>query len=580
MRHLITLISSIHLLSACGESERNVYKQLCLIDSLANTNPDSAMTLLGDINHDLISTYNHFYLDLLTIKARDKAFITHASDSSIISVINYFEKNDNNNLLPIAYYYGGRVYADLGDAPQALEYFQKALDCENINLHTMTVAYSQIAQIYNKQDVFELAIPAYQKAIKLNNLKNDTIGLLYNMRNLGEIYFKRDQNDSALILYEKSLQLAEMIGNEKLISSTKLNIAEFYLFKGDYTKSMETLSSVKSRFPQEDSTIVANTVAHLYYRLNNEDSTIHYCNKLINSQSFNAQLNGYNMLVNLYLKNRKNNAAYDMMVKSASLSDSISKIQTPHKIRLLSSIYNYQIRERENHKLKQSIQAKEVKILLLTSSIVVVLIIAIFIISIIRKRKRMIDIKLQNVELLLNQRNNLSELVIAQNKEKISFLESQINSINSENKTLIQELENQKKLLELNNEQAILIKLQNDSALTSFNNDPFITEIRNRLQAYPDSKNVITENEWITFTEKTNQLFPEFINVLNNLPFKLSLYEFRISILIKTRFSLKEISRLTNHSDTSVSMTRSRLHKKLTNTSGHANDWDKFIKSI
>ena len=197
-----------------------------------------------------------------------------------------------------------------------------------------------------------------------------------------------------------------------------------------------------------------------------------------------------------------------------------------------------------------------------------------------RKRKQIINIKLQNVELLLNQSNNLSELIIAQNKEKISLLESQINSINSENKTLIKELENKKKLLELNNEQAILIKVQNDSAIISFNNDPFIKEIHNRIQSFHESKNIITENEWLTLTEKINQSFPDFINVLNKLPFKLSTYEFRVSILVKAKFSLKEISRLTNHSDTSVSMTRSRLYKKLTNTIGRANDWDKFIQSI
>lgn len=568
------------LLTACGESERTD-RLLRQAYTIADIKPDSALVMLKSICRDSLSNdeLKHYH-DLLTIKANDKAYITHSSDSSILSVIAYYEKHPNDSLLPVAYYYGGRVYADLGDAPQALEYFQKALDCENIDLHTMTVAYSQIAQIYSKQNVLELAIPAYQKAIELNNTKNDTIGLLYNMRNLGEIYFKRDQNDSALILFKKSLLLAEKIGNKKLISSVKLNIAEFYLFKNDYMKSLETLSSVKSQFPQEDSIIVANNYAHLYYRLNNEDSVIYYCNKLINSQSPNVQLNGYTILVNLYIKNNKTNAAYDALIKSTLLSDSISKIQTPHKIRQLSSIYNYQIRERENHKLKQSIQAKEVKIILLTSSIVVVLIIAIFIILIMRKRKQMINIKLQNVELLLNQRNNLSEIIIAQNKEKISLLESQINSINSENKILIKELENQKKMLELNNERAILIKVQNDSAIISFNNDPFIKEIHNRLQSFQEGKNIITENEWLTLIERINQFFPDFINVLNKLPFKLSTNEYRVSILIKAKFSLKEISRLTNHSDTSVSMTRSRLYKKLTNTSGRANDWDKFIKSI
>ena len=81
-------------------------------------------------------------------------------------------------------------------------------------------------------------------------------------------------------------------------------------------------------------------------------------------------------------------------------------------------------------------------------------------------------------------------------------------------------------------------------------------------------------------SEKTSTLFPTFINTIRELPFKLSLYEFRVSILIKTKFTPKEIARLTNHSESSVSLTRARLYKKLTNDNGRASDWDNFINGI
>ena len=134
--------------------------------------------------------------------------------------------------------------------------------------------------------------------------------------------------------------------------------------------------------------------------------------------------------------------------------------------------------------------------------------------------------------------------------------------------------------MELNNEHARLIKAQNESAITSFNNDTFVKEIHDRLQNYPINKNLISENEWEVLTQKICDLFPIFVDTLQNLPFKISVHEFRISILIKTKFTPKEIARLTNHSDASVSMTRARLHKKLTGSNGHAIDWDKFIHNI
>ena len=265
---------------------------------------------------------------------------------------------------------------------------------------------------------------------------------------------------------------------------------------------------------------------------------------------------------------------------STRLSDSIRKINTSYEIRQLSSIYNYQIRERENNKLKQEAQEYEIKIIYLCSSIIMIVVIALFVIYITRKRKRIIKLKLQNIELLLKQSNEFSENTIAKNNETIAQLESQISSINCENQSLIQELEDQKKLLVLSNEKAIIYKKQKDNAILTFNNEDFVKEIHHRLKIYPEEKNILSEKEWNTLIDKISNLLPEFIDTLHDLPFKLSSYEFRVSILIKTQFSPKEIARLTNHTDASVSMTRARLHKKLTNTNSHASDWDKFIISI
>ena len=154
MRDIVIVILSILLLSACGNREQVQFEKLQLIDSIAEVNADSAVTMIKTINRDTLSGDNNkYYYDLLKIRTNDKAYIAHTSDSAILSIINYFENNDFNNLLPVAYYYGGRVYSDLGDAPQALEYFHKALDCENINPLTQAVTYSQIAGIYNLQNI-------------------------------------------------------------------------------------------------------------------------------------------------------------------------------------------------------------------------------------------------------------------------------------------------------------------------------------------------------------------------------------------------------------------------------------------
>ena len=581
MKHLLSFILSILLLTACGESGRMQFEKLQHIDSIAEVDADSAVTMIKAINRDTLSgNDNKYYFDLLEIRTNDKAYIAHTSDSAILSVINYFESHDFNNLLSVAYYYGGRVYSDLGDAPQALEYFHKALDRPNINSNTKTVVYAQIAGLYYDQRVYDLAIPAYKKAIELNTQNKNIIGIIYNTRDLGHIYIQKQQNDSAMFYFNKAYKLSESINNSKLIYSTKQSIGNLYLQKGNYNKALDILSSIRQNLPKEDSISISNIFAHLYYRLNNPESTIFYCNKLIKSDNIHSQLNGYNILANLYMHNNRTDKAYDAIIMSTRLSDSIRKLNTPYEIRQLSSIYNYQIRERENNKLKQEAQEYKIKIIYLCSSIIMIVVIAIFVIYITRKRKHFINLKLQNVELLLKQSNEFSENAIAENNKKIAELESNISSINSENQSLIQELRIQKKLLELNNEKAIIYKNQKDNAILVFNNDTFVKEIYHRLKNHPEGKNILSEKEWNTLVDKIIFLFPAVIDTLQNLPFKISSYELKVSMLIKTKFTPKEIARLTNHSESSVSLTRARLYKKLTNNDGKASDWDNFINSI
>lgn len=262
MKNLLFVILSLLLLSACGESKRIQFEKLKQVDTIAESNADSAISLLSMINRDTLANENlkHYY-DLLKIRTNDKAYIAHTSDSAMLSVINYFENHDFNNLLPVAYYYGGRVYSDLGDAPQALEYFHKALDCPNINSHTMAVAYAQIAGIYNEQKVFDLAIPAYKKAIELNSKNNNYNGIIYNTQGLGNIYSKKEEEDSALILYNEALKLAEKIKNTKLSNSLRLSIGKFHINKNNYVDAYDILSSIQSNQLREDSIVITNTFA-------------------------------------------------------------------------------------------------------------------------------------------------------------------------------------------------------------------------------------------------------------------------------------------------------------------------------
>lgn len=535
MKQLVIIILSILLLSACRNREHVQFEKLQHIDSIAEINADSAVAMIKIINRDtLLGNDNKYYFDLLEIRSNDKAYIAHTSDSAILSVINYFENHDFNDLLPVAYYYGGRVYSDLGDAPQALEYFHKALDCPNINSHTMAVAYAQIAGIYNEQKVFDLAESAYKKAIEVNRKNNNTVGALYGLTGLATNYFKQEKYDSALIVFNQCLKRTEEIGHTKLITSIKQTMAEVYIFKKEYQKALSIINSVKHQFNREDSASTMNTLAHLYYRLGEYDSTIYYSNKLIKCQSPRSRRNGYNILANLHMHNNQTKDAYDAIVMSTRLSDSIRKINTPYEIRQLSAIYNYQIRERENNKLKQKAQ-KHSLYLYITISGICILVLLLFIFhqqsrQKIHKKQQLID---NYAETILELRDSINSNASSHSVIINELFEGRFSILNDIGNTfadLSGSITDQKLLYKEVKE--IISRFENPKTLTEL--EEIINRYKNNLmQKFRDDFPSLSNDEYQQVCYHYAGFSPKFISLLMHQKFP-TIYKRRTRIKEKS----------------------------------------------
>ena len=85
----ILLCCLLPLLCACGP--QRYPSSLALADSLASVRPDSALALLESLERDTadMPLAHRMYYRLLCIKAADKAYLPHSSDSLICPVLHY-----------------------------------------------------------------------------------------------------------------------------------------------------------------------------------------------------------------------------------------------------------------------------------------------------------------------------------------------------------------------------------------------------------------------------------------------------------------------------------------------------------
>lgn len=208
LRKLSICILLVPLLLGCGPHRYPA--TLCLADSLCLVSPDSAIGLLARYADSLSGAPQAvcMYHRLLQIKARDKAYIRHTSDSAILPVLHYYMDGGDCRLLPEACYYAGRVYSDLGDAPQALDYFGKALDAMDNkrfdDLHLRSKVYSQMGRLFLYQGLYRETVEINQKKYANSIILKDNNGMAYALNDIGFAYLCMDMPDSALFYFRFS----------------------------------------------------------------------------------------------------------------------------------------------------------------------------------------------------------------------------------------------------------------------------------------------------------------------------------------------------------------------------------------
>ncbi len=128
-----------------------------------------------------------------------------------MSVLNYYIETKDRHHLPEAYYYAGRVCRDLGDVPQALDYFEKALDVveESGEYSLKGRIYSQMGTLFMYQDMCEEAADKFAEAYRYDLLQKDTAGMIFDLRDVAVTWGYMDKPDSALHYYREAYGLAK-----------------------------------------------------------------------------------------------------------------------------------------------------------------------------------------------------------------------------------------------------------------------------------------------------------------------------------------------------------------------------------
>ena len=580
-KSLPVLFAALCMLLCLTACRPKPYPSLLLAaDSLASVLPDSACALLASYAADTADEplYVRMYYRLLCNKAKDKAYIVHTSDSAILPVVAYYERHKRLPHLPEAYYYAGRVYRDLGDAPQALAYFQRALDAmrEDEDMVLRSRIYSQMGVLLKQQNLYFEALDAYRQSLECFKVLKDSANIAYTYSLLGGLFLNLEQQDSTVFYYRNSYKLCRLLNRTDLENEIQSQLARFYVEQEQYEAAHFALQRALRNVARFNQSGIYSIAADYYHKVGQIDSAQWYYDKLLSCGTLYVQEWANRGLASIALSQGKTIPAAQYLYQALLLGDSIHKLTKTDEVRSAHSHYNYQLREQENQRLKlQNLRQRQTNVAIL---VVFVLFACGGTLYYLHRRKVM-RLRLQVAEQLQAEAYRNSVQYQEDTRRRISHLEEQLQSAShqlTDSESRCRQLTDEKQLLAHTlrcleeEEQRRRLMKQRFSA-----SDACLLFRKKETTAAP-----VTEDDWQQLETEADQLLDGFLRKLTTGPVRVSRQELRVSLLIRADFSIKSIAAFLHLTPTAVTSIRRRLSVKFSLPESSPQAWDEFVRSL
>lgn len=501
------------------------------IDDLVELNPHKGILFIDSIKKT--NRYTNISCELLYLlkyKALDKAHLDISGNDSIIKILPEIQKEGDKFFISENLYYIGRYYYARNDAPQAVKYFklaeQSTKDLEGLNVSRLnSVISSQLGYLFYFQDLDKRALYEFRKSYKYAYAIKDTTKIIFCLKDIASVYSKYGKRQNALKICQQAYALSIKQKNVTMQAIMALQIARHYHFLRNSVSAYPYLKMALHANLPEDRMALYSIAESVYAGLGKSDSMLVYLNKLFKLNNPYAKQEASKELCLYYSKMNDIKYTRFYLQEYVLYSDSVSKAASADAVNKMNSLYDYSLRETKNQELK--LQNQRIRFWL---SFVIVLIFILSLASVVyiyvgKQRNEKLKYKLLTYKQLVSK----NEFLGNRYREKEDVIINIHNSILSK------------------------------------------TRIR-------DNK-CLNNDEWDEIYSEFQNHYPSFLSELKRLC-KMNENEIHVCFLTKLGFAPKDISALTAHSRSSISLTRKRLYERAFGKNGNPSEWDDIVINL
>ena len=207
------------------------------------------------------------------LERQNRADSVMTNDSLAELLVKYFDRHGTPNERMRAHYILGRTYADMGEAPAALEAYLDAADCADTTTldcdwAKLSRVYGQMSEIFYLQGLIEDNIYCLDKAILFGWKAGDTIQALNEQMYKVNSLLKNHQDDEALSLFDSIFPDCMCYGGKQFAARYCLLPIEVLLNRNDLKAAHRYLQLFESHsgYFDDSGNIESGRETYYYYR--------------------------------------------------------------------------------------------------------------------------------------------------------------------------------------------------------------------------------------------------------------------------------------------------------------------------
>ena len=509
------------------------------------------------------------------------------NDSLAQALADYFDRHGTPNEQLRAHYILGRTYADMGEAPAAIEAYLDAAtradttasDCDYAKLCRV---YGQMADVFYHQNLFEDCIEAFHHSSE-NALKaHDTIYALnimaHEIKTLGQL----QEYDSVIPKFDCLYQEIKAIAGIETAAKYCLLPVKSLLERNNWEKAQYYLDIYEQYSGYFDSchNIEKGRDVYYYYKgkyclaVNKLDSAYYYFSKELNNtiDYLNQNMASYGLSVTFSLMHLADSAA-KYALYSYDMNDSVYARMATKEVERAKAMYDYNRNKVLAEKKEKEAQQQKIRSERLLYLIFAVIVLTGFIIYRQRAKVRKgqaailktID-KLEQLEgdvvKLRTQSEKLNSIIEKKNNDLI--LKEEENDILHQHEESLKEMIN-KKEDEVEHYKQEFFELQRRYLPLKGSVEERLKkwEIYQKLGGMADKGLKLSSDELSLLHKMVIEVLPAFYQLISDKSYSLNEHEFDASILFRLHINAFSVGVMLGVSPSSVTKISKSLMKKL-----------------